>query len=357
MDAQIHNLHIKSQDKLISPKELLEQIPLSTKATQTVLQGRETIKNILLGKDKRLLVIVGPCSIHDIDAGIEYANNLQQLAAQLEDDLFIVMRTYFEKPRTTIGWKGLINDPYIDGSLNMTAGLSISRKFLLDVNNLGLPAATEALDPILPQYIQDLISWSAIGARTTESQVHRSMASGLSMPVGFKNATSGEITVAINAIKSCESEHSFLGIDTHGMVNIVNTQGNPHSHVILRGGNNGANYSQEHINNCEKLLRNKAMTPNIMVDCSHANSNKDHNNQPLVLTNIQEQILSGNKSIMGIMLESHLHAGNQAIGDPQSLKYGVSITDACIAWETTANILTQTAKTLSRSLHSRIRHQ
>ena len=297
------NLHIKAQKPLISPEKLINSLALSQTAIETVVNARETISNILQARDNRLLVIVGPCSIHDTGAALEYAEKLKTLASSLEDELFIVMRTYFEKPRTTIGWKGLINDPHIDGSFNIEEGLKISRQFLIDLNNMGVAAATEALDPILPQYLQDLICWSAIGARTTESQVHRAMASGLSMPVGFKNTTSGDVLVAVNALKSANSPHSFLGIDTAGKVSVVHTTGNDDTHVILRGGGGTSNYSESDIGQCETMLSEHALAPNIMVDCSHANSNKDHNNQPKVLAEVErcQKIIKSNGIAPGAM--------------------------------------------------------
>jgi 3-deoxy-7-phosphoheptulonate synthase len=288
-------------------------MPLRETALQTVTKGREVIRNILDGTDHRLFVVIGPCSIHDIKAAHEYAERLKVLAAEVSDTLYLVMRVYFEKPRTTVGWKGLINDPYLDDSFKIEDGLHIGRKLLLDLAEMGLPTATEALDPISPQYLQDLISWSAIGARTTESQTHREMASGLSSAVGFKNGTDGGLTVAINALQSVSSPHRFLGINQEGGVSIVTTKGNAYGHVVLRGGNGKPNYDSVSVALCEQALNKAKIRPNIMVDCSHANSNKDPALQPLVMENVANQIAEGNQSIIGLMVESHLNWGCQAI--------------------------------------------
>lgn len=336
----LENLNVQSQEPLITPLDLKREIPMTDLASETVAKGREAVQNILDGKDKRIFVVVGPCSIHDLDAAKDYALRLKALADDLSDTLLIVMRVYFEKPRTTTGWKGLINDPYLNDSFKIQEGLHIGRQLLRDISEIGLPTATEALDPISPQYMQDLITWSAIGARTTESQTHREMASGLSTSVGFKNGTDGGLTVAINAIKSAENPHRFLGINNEGVVAIITTKGNPYSHVVLRGGDGKPNYDSVSVSLCEKELEKAGITPRIMVDCSHANSNKNHELQPLVLDNIGNQILEGNKSICGVMIESHLHAGNQKIPENLSdLQYGVSVTDACIDWETTEKSL------------------
>ena len=335
-DLPIDDLNVASNETLITPDQLKREIPLTDAALKTVAHGRQVVRDILDGKDHRLFVVVGPCSIHDIKAAHEYAERLKVLAAELSDSLFLVMRVYFEKPRTTVGWKGLINDPYLDDSFKIQDGLHIGRKLLRDLAEMGLPTATEALDPISPQYLQDLISWSAIGARTTESQTHREMASGLSSAVGFKNGTDGGLTVAINALQSVSSPHRFLGINQEGGVSIVTTKGNAYGHVVLRGGNGKPNYDSVSVAICEQELTKAGIRPNIMVDCSHANSNKDPALQPLVMDNVANQILEGNNSIVGLMVESHLGWGNQAI--PKNLcdlKYGVSITDACIDWDTT----------------------
>ena len=339
-DLPIDDLNVASNETLITPAQLKREIPLSEAALHTVNKGREVIRNILDGKDHRLFVVIGPCSIHDLKAAHEYAERLKVLAEQVSDTLYLVMRVYFEKPRTTVGWKGLINDPYLDDSFKIEDGLHIGRKLLLDLAEMGLPTATEALDPISPQYLQDLISWSAIGARTTESQTHREMASGLSSAVGFKNGTDGGLTVAINALQSVSNPHRFLGINQEGGVSIVTTKGNAYGHVVLRGGNGKPNYDSVSVAVCEQALAKAKIIPNIMVDCSHANSNNDPALQPLVMENVANQILEGNQSIIGLMVESHLNWGCQAIPkNLDDLKYGVSITDACIDWESTQSTL------------------
>ena len=347
-DLPIDDLNVASNETLITPDQLKKEIPLSAKALQTVTAGRQVVRNILDGKDHRLFVVVGPCSIHDIKAAHEYAERLKVLAEEVSDTLYLVMRVYFEKPRTTVGWKGLINDPYLDDSFKIQDGLHIGRQLLLDLAEKGLPTATEALDPISPQYLQDLISWSAIGARTTESQTHREMASGLSSAVGFKNGTDGGLTVAINALQSVSSPHRFLGINQEGGVSIVTTKGNAYGHVVLRGGNGKPNYDSVSVALCEQALAKAKIKPNIMVDCSHANSNKDPALQPLVMENVANQILEGNQSIIGLMVESHLNWGCQAIPkDLNDLQYGVSITDACIDWDATEKTL--------RSMHAKLK--
>jgi len=355
MDTQaVENINIEAPEILITPEELKREIPLTDKARQTVAEGRQVIENILAGKDHRVLVVVGPCSIHDLEAANDYALRLKELAEKVSDTLFVVMRVYFEKPRTTVGWKGLINDPYMNDSFKITDGLHIGRKLLRDILEIGLPTATEALDPISPQYLQDLIAWSAIGARTTESQTHREMASGLSSSIGFKNGTDGGLTVAINALQSVANPHRFLGINSDGKVSIVTTRGNPNAHVVLRGGNGKPNYDSVSVSICEQQLEAANIKPNIMVDCSHANSNKDHNLQPLVLDNVSNQILEGNKSIIGVMIESNINAGNQKLSsNPEEMEYGVSVTDACIDWETTEKSLTEMADKLREVLKSR----
>jgi len=355
MDTQaVENINIEAPEILITPAELKRDIPLTDKARQTVTDGRQVIENILAGRDHRVLVVVGPCSIHDLDAAHEYALRLKKLADKVSDSLFIVMRVYFEKPRTTVGWKGLINDPYMNDSFKITDGLHIGRKLLRDILEIGLPTATEALDPISPQYMQDLIAWSAIGARTTESQTHREMASGLSSSIGFKNGTDGGLTVAINALQSVANPHRFLGINSDGKVSIVTTKGNPNAHVVLRGGNGKPNYDSVSVSICEQELASANIKPNIMIDCSHANSNKDHNLQPLVLDNVTNQILEGNQSIIGVMLESHINGGNQKLSsNPEDMAYGVSVTDSCIDWQTTEKSLIEMADKLSEVLKSR----
>ncbi|SEH05649.1 3-deoxy-7-phosphoheptulonate synthase [Candidatus Venteria ishoeyi] len=335
----LENVRITSERVLIPPQTLKQKIPASEKAQATVLEGRKTIEAILDRRDHRLLVVVGPCSIHDIEAAKVYASRLKQLHDTCKDSLYIVMRVYFEKPRTTIGWKGLVNDPRLDGSFRIEEGLEKARELLVWLAELGLPAGTEALDPITPQYLSDLFSWTAIGARTTESQTHRELASGLSTPVGFKNGTDGNLGMAINALHSASASHHFLGINQEGQVTVIQTQGNQYGHIILRGGKK-ANYDSVSIALCEQALHEASLPANIVIDCSHGNSRKNPELQPLVTEDIVHQIADGNQSIIGIMLESHLNEGNQPITDDLSaLKYGVSITDACINWATTEELL------------------
>src|SRR5690554_213338 len=339
-DLPIDDINVASNVTLITPEQLKRELPLTDSALHTVSHGRQVVRDILDGKDHRLFLVIGPCSIHDLKAAREYAERLKKLAAEVSDTLFLVMRVYFEKPRTTVGWKGLINDPYLDDSFKIQDGLHIGRRLLLDLAEMGLPTATEALDPISPQYLQDLISWSAIGARTTESQTHREMASGLSSAVGFKNGTDGGLDVAVNAMKSVSHPHSFLGMNGEGQVSVVRTRGNRYGHVVLRGGNGKPNYDSVSVKLCEQALEKAGQKANIMIDCSHANSSKDPALQPLVAENVANQILEGNKSIVGLMIESHLEWGNQSI--PQNLcdlKYGVSVTDACIDWKATEECL------------------
>lgn len=350
----INDVNIKSIQTLITPAELKADLPLSETASQTVLQGRATVRNILDGNDKRLFVVIGPCSIHDPKAAREYADRLKELSEKVKDTLYLIMRVYFEKPRTTVGWKGLINDPDMNDSFNIEKGLHIGRQLLLDINEKGLPCATEALDPNSPQYYQDLISWSAIGARTTESQTHREMSSGLSSPVGFKNGTDGGLTVATNAMQSVKHGHSFLGLNENGQVAIINTKGNPYAHVVLRGGNGKPNYDASSVAEAEAALAKAKVSNKIMIDTSHANSNKDPYLQPLVLKNITEQILDGNKSIVGIMVESHLKGGRQDIPENLcDLVYGQSVTDGCIDWDTTEKALLEMDAALKDVLPNR----
>ena len=338
--SSLDNVNVASQEILITPDKLKQDIPLTDLAAQTISNGRETINNILDRKDHRIFVVVGPCSIHDVKAAKEYALRLKKLAEEVSDTLVLVMRVYFEKPRTTVGWKGLVNDPHLDDSFEIEEGLHIGRQLLMDIAEIGLPTATEALDPISPQYLQDTITWSAIGARTTESQTHREMSSGLSVAIGFKNGTDGNLDVATNALNSVSHPHSFLGINPEGQVAIIRTKGNPYSHIVLRGGGGKPNYDSVNIALCEQQLEKSGLSKNIMVDCSHANSNKDANLQPLVVQDIAHQVLEGNKSIVGLMIESNLNFGNQSIPkDLSELKYGVSVTDACISWETTEKTL------------------
>lgn len=343
----LENTNINSLERLVTPQQFKEKLPITDAIREHIESSRKVLRDILDRKDKRLIVVVGPCSVHDTKAALEYAERLVKLADQVKDQLFVVMRVYFEKPRTTVGWKGLINDPYLDGSFQIEKGMTLGRDLMLKINELGLPIANEALDPISPQYMQDLISWSAIGARTTESQTHREMASGLSTPIGFKNGTDGSLGVAINALQSASSGHRFLGIDSEGKVSIVHSSGNQYSHIVLRGGGGKPNYDSVNIKLTERELRAKNLPENIMVDCSHSNSNKDPELQPLVLDNIGQQILEGNQSIVGVMLESHLQAGNQKLTDDKSqLEYGKSITDGCIDWQTTEQALTKLADKL-----------
>ncbi|ABD81267.1 3-deoxy-7-phosphoheptulonate synthase [Saccharophagus degradans] len=352
--SHVEDLNVVSQEVLITPAELKQELPISAAAAKMVTEGRETVRNILDRKDHRLMVVIGPCSIHDPKAAIDYANRLKALSDKVQDTLYIVMRVYFEKPRTTVGWKGLINDPYMNDSFKIQDGLHVGRKLLLDIAELGLPTATEALDPISPQYLQDLISWSAIGARTTESQTHREMASGLSSAVGFKNGTDGGLTVAINALQSVSSPHRFLGISKDGSVAVMHTRGNEYGHVVLRGGNGKPNYDSVSVAICEKELEKAKVPVNIMIDCSHANSNKNHELQPLVMENVSNQIIEGNKSIIGVMIESNIGAGNQSIPDNlDDLAYGVSVTDACIDWQSTEDLLLSTASKLREVLPKR----
>jgi 3-deoxy-7-phosphoheptulonate synthase len=351
---RINNVNVVSQELLPTPEQVKRELPLSPRAEQTVLAGRETVRRILARRDARLLVVVGPCSIHDVRAAEDYATRLKALAEEVADTLVLVMRVYFEKPRTTVGWKGLINDPYMDDSFHIEKGLFIARELLLHIAERGLPAATEALDPITPQYLSDLISWGAIGARTTESQTHREMASGLSMPVGFKNGTDGSLGVAINALKSVAHPHHFLGIDQSGQCAVFRTRGNPDAHVVLRGGGDGPNYDVASIARCEHELARNGLAARIVIDCSHGNSAKDPTRQPLVAEDCARQIAAGNRSIVGLMLESNLHGGNQRIPkDLSQLKYGVSVTDACIDWLTTEKLLRSLRSTLAPVLPAR----
>lgn len=352
----IEDLNIESQEILITPEHLKSEIPASESAAQTICESRQVIRNILEGKDHRLFVVIGPCSIHDTEAALDYARRLKTLSRELEDTLYLVMRVYFEKPRTTTGWKGLVNDPYLNDSFKIEEGLYIGRRLLMDIVELGLPTSTEALDPISPQYLQDLVSWSAIGARTTESQTHREMASGLSSAVGFKNGTDGGLEVAINALQSVSSPHRFLGLNGLGQVAITHTKGNSYGHIVLRGGNSKPNYDSVSVALCEQALEKAGIKPNIMVDCSHANSNKDPSLQPLVMENVTNQILEGNQSIVGLMVESNIGWGNQKMTENiADLKYGVSITDACIDWETTEKTLRSIAEKLKTVLPGRER--
>ena len=334
------DLHVKEIVPLLAPRAIKALAPVSEAANATVARSRERIIRILRQEDPRLLVVVGPCSIHDEKSALEYATRLNALRVEFADRMEIVMRVYFEKPRTTIGWKGLINDPHLDGSQDIENGLKIARKLLQQIVGMGLPAATEFLDPIVPQYIADLITWAAIGARTTESQTHREMASGLSMPVGLKNSTDGSLQVAIDAMGATRHPHSFLGINEDGVTSVVRTNGNPNAHVVLRGGRAMTNYDAASIRAAEEKLVSEKLPPVLMVDCSHANSSKQFAKQEDVWHSVIEQRLGGTKSLIGLMVESHLHEGNQPIPKKAAdLRYGVSITDSCIGWETTERML------------------
>ena len=353
-NIDVHNINVDSQDILITPELLKSALPMSKSIHDTLAASRKVIEDILDRRDPRVFVVVGPCSIHDPSAALEYARRLKILADELSDTLYIVMRVYFEKPRTTVGWKGLVNDPHLNDSFSIEEGLHIARKLLLDILEIGLPTSTEALDPISPQYLQDLISWTAIGARTTESQTHREMASGLSSAVGFKNGTDGGLTVATNALHSAAKAHRFLGINGQGQVSVFTTRGNAYGHIVLRGGTAGPNYDPMNIKLCEDALAKAGVSKNIMVDCSHANSSKQPELQPSVVENVANQILEGNTSIIGLMVESNLHAGNQDIpANLDDLKYGVSVTDGCIDWATTEASLRAMRDTLKTALVAR----
>jgi 3-deoxy-7-phosphoheptulonate synthase len=345
---QTQNLHVREVVRLASPAAIKAVLPMTETSNRTVVESRATVQAILARKDPRFLVIVGPCSIHDPKAALQYANQLNQLRGEVADQLYLIMRVYFEKPRTTIGWKGLINDPHMDGTYDIELGLRQARKLLLEIAELGLPTATEFLDPVVPQYTADLVSWAAIGARTTESQTHREMASGLSMPVGFKNATDGSLQIAIDAMHSARTSHSFLGIDQDGATSIVRTTGNPFGHVVLRGGRLRTNYDPESIAEAQAQLRQHKIPEALMVDCSHANSGKQHARQEEVWQSVVAQRVKGNTALIGAMLESNLHEGSQPI--PQNLselRYGISVTDACVGWETTERMLRHAHERLS----------
>jgi len=346
MNNRIHNKNIESETVITSPIELKKTISVSDKGKENILTSRQTVDNIFSGKDERLMVIVGPCSIHDIGAAREYALKLQSLQKEVEKSIYLVMRVYFEKPRTTVGWKGLISDPDMDNSLDVEKGLRQGREFLAWLADEGIPSATEALNPITPQYLGDLISWCAIGARTTESQTHREMSSGLSMTVGFKNGTDGNLNMAINAIKACSSPQSFLGINDEGKISTFKAIGNKSSHIVLRGGIK-PNYCKDDIIECENLLTENGLAARIMIDCSHDNSNQDYRNQGKVIQDIATQISTGNKSIFGLMLESNLFSGKQKILDNQTeMTYGVSVTDGCIDWVETKDLIKNLAKSI-----------
>jgi len=334
------DLHVRDFSRLMAPQSLKEDLPITERANAAVAQGRAAVTNILRQEDPRFLVVVGPCSIHDPKGALEYAARLCSLREELADRLEIVMRVYFEKPRTTVGWKGLINDPHMDDSRDIKTGLRMARHLLLEIADLGLPTATEFLDPIVPQYIDDLVSWAAIGARTTESQTHRELASGLSMPVGFKNATDGSLQVALDAMQSARAPHSFLGIDQEGFTCIVRTTGNPDGHVVLRGGRSRTNFDAESIRLAQASLLKAGLPPGLMVDCSHANSGKQPARQEDVWRSLVQQRTEGTRCIIGAMIESNLEEGSQSIPqDLSTLRYGVSVTDACVSWDTTERLL------------------
>jgi 3-deoxy-7-phosphoheptulonate synthase len=356
MTDELENIHVRSSEALITPDELKRQLPVSERARRTVLEGRRAVQAILEGRDPRLCIVVGPCSIHDPRAALDYAQRLAALAVELSDSLLLVMRVYFEKPRTTVGWKGLVNDPHMDDSFAIEEGLHVARRLLLDVAELGVPAATEALDPISPQYLHDLISWSAIGARTSESQTHREMSSGLSSPVGFKNGTDGSLTVALNALHSVSRPHSFLGMSREGRVAVVHTTGNPYAHVVLRGGAGKPNYDAASVAQAESALLRERLPLNLMVDASHENSGKDPLRQLDVISEVARQIEAGNRSIMGLMIESHLELGKQTIpADLALLRYGVSVTDACLDWARTEDALRRLRERVRGVLPGRVR--
>lgn len=352
---QTNNLRVHQTVRLTTPNALKAALPMTEQVNATVVRGRNEVQRILNNEDPRMLVVIGPCSIHDPKAAMAYAERLNRLRVEFEDRFVVVMRVYFEKPRTTIGWKGLINDPHLDGTYDIETGLRTARQLLLEINALGMPAATEFLDPITPQYLADLVTWAAIGARTTESQTHREMASGLSMPVGFKNGTDGSLQIAIDAMKAAMHPHNFLGIDQDGATSIVRTAGNPDGHVVLRGGRLATNYDAASIATAVEQLRKSGLRDALMVDCSHANSGKIHTRQEEVMQSAVAQRAAGNTSLIGVMVESNLEDGNQPIpGDLSKLKYGVSITDACVGWETTERMLRQGHEILaSRQVASR----
>lgn len=351
----LNDVNIMSQEVLITPDVLKKQLPLSLNAFDFVKQSRKTIADIIHKRDHRLLVVCGPCSIHDPQAARDYAQRFKTLAEEVKDQLYLVMRMYFEKPRTTVGWKGLINDPHMDGSFDIEYGLHVGRQLLVELAEMEIPLATEALDPISPQYLSDTFSWAAIGARTTESQTHREMASGLSMPIGFKNGTDGSLSTAINAMKAASSSHRFMGINTKGQVALLTTRGNKNGHVILRGGKN-TNYDSVSVAECEEEMRLAHLKSSLMVDCSHANSRKDYRRQLLVAQDVIQQIRHGNKSIIGLMIESNLNEGCQSSDLPlDEMQYGVSITDACIGWDATETFLRQACDELIPFLENRLK--
>ncbi|MEX0792563.1 MAG: 3-deoxy-7-phosphoheptulonate synthase [Pirellulaceae bacterium] len=346
---QTDNLHVRYIEKLIPPSEVKAEFPISEAAQEFVFESRQGIQRILAGEDDRLIAVIGPCSIHNVRVATDYAARLKKLADQVSERMLVVMRVYFEKPRTTVGWKGLINDPHLNDTFDISEGYRLARKLLLDLAELGLPAASEALEPVSPQYIADLLSLASIGARTTESPTHRQMASGLSMPVGFKNGTDGGLEIALDAMTSSNHPHSFLGIDSEGSTCVVHSKGNPWGHLILRGGRSGPNYSPECIADAIAQLKARKQQPRLLVDCSHGNSLKDHKRQAEVWRNVAQQRIEGCRAIVGMMLESNLFPGKQSLGDdPSALEYGISITDACIGWEETEKLILETFEQLKQ---------
>ena len=339
-ESPVRDVNVVSTEQLISPMELVRQIPVNPAAEATVLEGREQIRRILSGEDDRMMMVVGPCSIHDENAAVDYASRILELRKDLEDRLLIVMRVYFEKPRTTVGWKGLIYDPNLDDTFDIDEGLRVARHLMRSITEMGVYTGTEFLDPIVPQYLADLVCWATIGARTTESQTHRQMASGLSMPVGFKNGTDGDPQIAVDAMIAAGSAHAFLGIDHYGQTSVIHTSGNPHGHLVLRGGRSGPNYAEKYVSEAQGLLSDAGVRTDLLVDCSHGNSNKDHRLQPVAFRDVVSQRAEGNGYIIGCMLESNINPGSQKLnGGLDTLEYGVSVTDACIGWDETADLL------------------
>ncbi len=341
-----HDLNVRSLTPLVPPRVIKSDLPMSEAANQTVVAGREAVKAVLAGSDDRMLCVVGPCSIHHEPAALEYAQRLKTLADQVANRMLLVMRVYFEKPRTTVGWKGLLNDPHLDDTFDIEGGLRLGRRLLMEINELGLPCATEVLDPVTPQYLDELITLASIGARTTESPIHRQMSSGLSMPVGYKNGTDGSLEAPINAMLAACRPHAFVGIDPNGQVALVQTRGNSWGHLILRGGRSGPNYSAEHLSDAASQLEQAGLSPRLMVDCSHANSSKDFRRQPEVFRAVVDQRLAGNANVIGLMLESNIHEGNQKLVDPDNLDYGISITDACLGWDDTERLILESHQRL-----------
>jgi 3-deoxy-7-phosphoheptulonate synthase len=355
MKELIDNRHVIDIKELVTPRQVKERLPTTEAAERVVIETRRALQDVLYGRDEhRLLVVVGPCSIHDPDQAYAYAESLQKIAEATKDHLLVIMRTYFEKPRTTVGWKGLINDPHLDGSCDIASGFELARTILLNINNMGLPCGTELLDPVTPQYISDLLSWAAIGARTTESQTHREMASGLSMPIGFKNGTDGSLQVALNAMATASQPHSFVGINVDGVTSVIRTNGNPDRHIVLRGGGGKTNYGREHIMQALEGLANEDISRPIMVDCSHGNSDKDHTRQIPVAHSVLKQHSEGQKGILGLLLESNLKPGKQSWGQGKTLEYGVSITDACIGWDDTETLLHELAEGLAQESRNKV---